>query len=180
MVRASQWFAGLALLAGGFYALARARDLGPALFGSAMVVGGAVVLATRLAPWVAAPFLRFIDGIYLPGGAAGGDPPPNYRLARYYIRSRQLDLAIAEYRKILAYHPSAAEAYIALFDVLANHKGMRAQAARLYRRGLRKVGGRSDRRRLREAYGDGEVAPFELDPDEEVLGGTVKFPKLRS
>lgn len=142
---------------------------GGALFGFAVLIAGALVLAPSLAVWAASPFTRFVDSIYLPGGRAAEKPEPNYRLADHYYQLGQDRLAIAEYEKIVRYHPAETPAYVALIDLWANRRGEPGRATKLYRRGLRRARSREARDQLRAAFRSSRAGRGGGQPEEGTL-----------
>lgn len=150
-----RWAIGAAALATAFSVGARAAKgvggVGATWLGVFLIVVAAVCIFPEVIAALAAPILRWIDSIYLPGGRP--EPAPlNYRLVRYYQVTQQYDLAVAEYQRILADYPGEVEAYLGLVGLLVNEIGDRRSARRWLKRGLRRVPSRADRHQLREEF----------------------------
>lgn len=190
MFRVLRWLIGGGLVAKGLHMLtglageggAHMEVLGGGLFSFAVLISGAVILAPGLAEWVAMPFTNFIDQIYLPGGRSRDTPEPNHRLAEHYFLNTEWDLAVEEYQKILKFHPRELCAYLALMDIFANQRSQPERAARLFRRGVRKIRDSDHLHRLQEAYRHGVVEKFKPTPRKPapMPGKRVSFPDLRS
>lgn len=139
------------------------------LMGITFGLAGACLLTPTLAAWAATPFTHFIDQIYFPSGRSTDRPRPHHRLAEYYFLDAQWDLAVEEYQKILRYHPRELRAYLALLDIHANELNQPERAARLFRRGVRKIRDSDQLHRLQEAYRHGVVEKFKPPPREPDL-----------
>lgn len=99
-------------------------------FGS--LVAGAILIAPTLASWVAAPFLKFIDSVYL-GSHIIERPPLSFDVAERLIRERRWEDAAAELERIAYWHPKDARAWNNAICCLLK-SGDSVAADRLYRR----------------------------------------------
>ncbi|MGI9243831.1 MAG: hypothetical protein ACR2RV_23745 [Verrucomicrobiales bacterium] len=155
----ARWGAGLLAFALAFHLGSAAEagrggvgGVGLIWLGVLLLVVAAVCIFPEVFAAVTGPITRWIDGIYLPGGRP--EPAPlSYRLVRYYQVTRQYDLAVAEYRRILADYPHEAEAYSGLVGLLVNEFGDRRAARRWLKRGLRRIGPTESRVELEEKFG---------------------------
>jgi len=106
--------------------------IGHGLFAFAFLVAGAVLLAPSLVQWVAWPFFRFIDAVYL-GSHDIARPPLNYEVAERLLRERRWQDAGAEFERIAYWHPQEERAWreaIRCAELVEDP----AEAARLWRR----------------------------------------------
>lgn len=67
-------------------------------------------------------------------------PPPLFKLTAYYVKQGRFEDAIAEYEKILHYHPQESRAYEELIEVLAQAGASRQSAEKLRAWALRRLG----------------------------------------
>ena len=151
-----RWSIGASAVAGafavGFRSTVGGTDVGGLWFGALLLVVAAVCVFPEVIAAVAAPMSRWVDSLYLPGGKP--DPAPlNYRLVRYYQVTRQYDLAVAEYRRILVDYPDEMEAYKGMIGLLVNEFGDRRGARHWLKRGLKNAPDRDGQQRLLEKYG---------------------------
>jgi tetratricopeptide (TPR) repeat protein len=128
------------------------NGVGATWFCVLLIVVAAVCVFPEVMAALSAPFARWIDSIYLPGGKP--EPAPlSYRLVRYYQVNRQYDLAVGEYRRILEDYPAEAEAYLGLIGLLVHEFDERRAARRWLKRGLRRVAAHGEQEQLREEFG---------------------------
>jgi tetratricopeptide (TPR) repeat protein len=125
---------------------------GRCVFGMAGLIASVVIVAPEFIPWIASPFLRLLDTIYLP--SATEPPPVDYTLARFYRKRGRLDEAVQEYEKIVHYHPREVAAYAEGIQA-AFEAGDAHTAARLYKKGRRYVRGVEPRNSIQRAYETG-------------------------
>ena len=112
--------------------------IGGLLVGMSLLVVAAVCFCPEVVGVVAGPFFRWIDSIYLPGGRPDR-APLSFRLSDYYTQTRQFDLAVAEYQRILEDYPEEPQAYAGLVRLLDSELEDRKSARRWLKRGLRRV-----------------------------------------
>lgn len=88
-------------------------------FFPAMILGliGLSRVFRDLIELAAKPFTMMIDAIVFPK-IHGGKPPPNYKLAEYYLKEGRWEEAEEEYRIIIKNHRKETQAYIALMRLL--------------------------------------------------------------
>jgi|GEM_PF-3522415 len=89
---------------------AMGAGLGLGLVAFGCLVFGTVLLAPSLVPWVAAPFLRFIDSVYL-GGDEVERPRLTYEVADRLVREGRWQDAAAEFEHIAYWHPREERAW---------------------------------------------------------------------
>lgn len=65
----------------------------------------------------AKPFTMLVDAIIFPKITAG-KPPPNYKVAEYYVEQKRWEEAEIEYRTILKNHRKEARAWLGLIRLL--------------------------------------------------------------
>jgi hypothetical protein len=95
---------------GGDSAAVMGAGLGWGLAAFGCLVLGAVLLAPSLVQWVAWPFFRFIDSVYL-GTHRIERPPLNYDTAERLLRERRWQDAGAEFERIAYWHPEEERAW---------------------------------------------------------------------
>jgi hypothetical protein len=101
-----------------------------------MLVVGVVMMSPVVAPWVAGPLLRWIDGVYL-GGSSIERPPLTFVVAeRRMLEGRFADAAI-EFERLAHWHPREVRPYVDGIRA-ARLGGDEELARRLYRRGARR------------------------------------------
>lgn len=106
------------------------------LLAFASLVAGAVLLAPSLVPWAAAPFLKFIDMVYL-GSHEVERPPLTYDVAERLLRERRWLDAAGEFERIAYWHPNELRAWTEAIRC-TKLAGDTAGAAWLYRRARRR------------------------------------------
>lgn len=119
-----------------------------AVVGLGLLIGGAVLLARPIALMVVTPFVRLLfpeDHDYT--------PPPLFSLARHYWKKGQTEAAIAQYRKIVKYHPQEVEGYRELAQLLVE-TGKRNEADAVVRQGVSKLRAVEAREGLSAWYGE--------------------------
>ncbi|MEM7385862.1 MAG: hypothetical protein AAF514_13040 [Verrucomicrobiota bacterium] len=138
--------------------------MGILLFGFSFLVLSAIFFSFDLVGILSAPFIRMIDGIYLPGGY-NDKPPLSYELADYYAEVRdQPEKAIEQYEKIVRYYPRETMAYKKMIVVMREVLRDQERAEGVYRRAFWRVRSRKDRKELAAALrGNYGFAP---DPEE--------------
>jgi len=124
--------------------------VGGLLLGMSLLIVAAVCFCPEVVNIVAGPIFRWIDSIYLPGGRADR-APLSFRLSDHYEKTRQFDLAVAEYRRILEDYPDEPKAYEGLVRLLASDLEDPKSARRWLKRGLRRVP-ETERKDLREQF----------------------------
>ncbi len=142
----SRWAIVAALLGLGIHNWVAAPKTGDAvlpvfLVGLALFSAVSIIMSWNIAQWLARPFLRFIDSIYLPGGHSN-KPPLSYDLPLYYERHFQGEEAAAAYEEIIHHYPEERRAYAGLVRVLESMvdgrdkdaKSWRTQGERLFGR----------------------------------------------
>jgi len=99
-----------------------------------------VVVATLLViPELTRPFTWMIDVLMGTTPPSGGRPPIDLRLARSYVEQERLDDALAEYARVMKWHPKIAEPYEQTMILLARTGATRARIERVHRQGLRRL-----------------------------------------
>ncbi len=111
---------------------------GRLFLGMASIIAGAIAIAPDLIRVAASPLLGLIDSIFLPG-RRGGKPDLNLRLPVYYREQERYEDALAEYRKIIRFHPERPEGWIGAIELLLEPFERPAKARKLYERGRRKL-----------------------------------------
>ena len=84
-----------------------------------------------------APFSLLVDSIIFPK-VFGGKPPPNYKLAEFYVKEERWEDAEAEFSTILKNHPGEKDAYLRLMDLLME-RGDFEESHKVYLRAKRKL-----------------------------------------
>ena len=84
--------------------------IGQGLFAFGFLVAGAVLLVPTLVRWVAWPFFRFIDSVYL-GSHDIERPPLTYDVAERLLRERRWQDAATEFERIAYWHPTEERAW---------------------------------------------------------------------
>ncbi|MCB1086354.1 MAG: tetratricopeptide repeat protein [Verrucomicrobiae bacterium] len=102
-----------------------------------LLIVGLFCAGPELAAIAAAPLHALVDAIYLPGGRAS-KPELNLKLPAFYVKEGRTEEALAEYRKILRYHPDTLEAWIGAIDLLTESFGEFDEARRLFDKGRRR------------------------------------------
>jgi len=110
----------------------RLEALAFGVFAFTSLVAGAILLAPSLVPWVAAPFFKFIDMVYL-GSHHIERPPLTYDVAERLLRERRWLDAAGEFERIAYWHPKEVRAWSEAIRC-TNLAGEKAEADRLYRR----------------------------------------------
>ncbi|MDR1192524.1 MAG: hypothetical protein LBK60_12815 [Verrucomicrobiales bacterium] len=86
-------------------------------------------------------------------------PPPPYFLIELYRRRGDLALALAEYEKILHYHPGEFPAHKGRLELLAALNQSPAKIEKAYLRSLRVLTSDEDREALRRCHEKANLAP---------------------
>ena len=91
-------------------------------FVPALIAGsiGVAAVFNDILTVAAMPFTSMIDAIIFPK-IRGGKPPPNYKLAEYYLGEDRLADAETEYRTILKHHRKETKAYLGLLRLLCEY-----------------------------------------------------------
>ncbi len=108
-----RWFLGVGLLGLAFHLVVNGyHRLDIAYFSGGLLcfVLGIVALWKTIFHVATRPFTLFIDSIFFPGGKLP-KPVLNLKLPAYYLNESRFEEALAEYQKVLKYHPDAVEAY---------------------------------------------------------------------
>ena len=110
------------------------RAAGSMLFANAFLVSAAILFAPTAVVWVAAPFTRFVDSVYLGSGEIE-IPPLNWEPVDRALEERRWRHAAHEFDRIAQWHAKEMRAY---FDgIMCARLASDASLAReLYRRGV--------------------------------------------
>ncbi len=107
---------------------------GAMLFANAFLISAAILFAPTAVVWVAAPFTRFVDSIYLGSGEIE-IPPLNWQPVDRALEERRWQHAAHEFDRIAQWHAKEMRSY---FDgiMCARLAGDASLARELYRRGV--------------------------------------------
>lgn len=118
------------------------------IFSLPFLVLGAILLMDDLTR----PVTRVIDSILGIGSATGERPPIDLRLARSYVARDCLDDALAEYARVMEWHPGISEPYEETMILLARTGANPREIDRVRRRGLRCLRAPEARAAIEAAY----------------------------
>jgi hypothetical protein len=120
------------------YSVHKALDAGGSLgslawflYAAAALITVAAIFAFPIADFIGERLGRF----YLPGGS--DVPPPHYLLAERYEQETKWDLALAEFEKIIHYHPTELLAHVGRIRLALIGYEDDAMARRIFKRSLR-------------------------------------------
>ncbi|MCB1065356.1 MAG: hypothetical protein KDN20_20875 [Verrucomicrobiae bacterium] len=139
-------------------------QIGSIFLGITLIILAAVIVAPDLCRLAASPFTAMIDAIFLPGGRAD-KPDLNLRLPAFYLKEERFDDALAEYLKIIRYHPDEVEGWIGAIALWIDPFDEPEKARKLYEKAGRRF--RHDgeaRARLEEAWGKAHVSRSDHRP----------------
>lgn len=116
-------------------------DFSPLFFleGLAAMLAAFLLVATDIARWLASPFLRYIDSIYMPA-AKNEKAPLTYDLPLYYERHLRSEEALEAYEAIIKAYPDQINAYAGAIRVCEQQLQDHARARRWRRNAERLFG----------------------------------------
>lgn len=117
------------------------------LFGSAMILIAAVILAFPLARLLAEP----VGSLFYPSGKFDR-PQPMYSIPAGKRKKTLYEEAIADYEKIAADHPGEVKPYIEIIDITVTDLHDKARARRVYEAGIGALADEDARGRLHEMF----------------------------
>lgn len=111
-----------------------------------------VLALAFLLPEVMRPFTWMVDKFFGTGPGEGGKPPLDLRLVRFYVKEERFEDALEEARRIVKFHPYAAEAWEQAILMTAIVSRDRGKVDRIFRKANRKIKDLDGRAALRRCY----------------------------
>jgi tetratricopeptide (TPR) repeat protein len=118
----TRWFLAVLSLAASVWLMKAALKIpgigaaGPVILSMVAFVSAVLLIAPETAFWLAEQIAKPFANLFFPSESFKS-PPVSYLLAHRYRSERRFDEAIAQYEKIIEFHPRQRDAYLELIEV---------------------------------------------------------------